>query len=98
MLVLQALIVSLTCMGLGQAGFSERAMYSLNNYAEGKQESHLPYMYIYILFSLLGTSGRCVIDLGENVYYLRFGDSIIIPKLPCTSVLCMGDGWGALLT
>ncbi|KAH8377150.1 hypothetical protein KR093_003712 [Drosophila rubida] len=41
---------------------------------------------------------RCVIDMGNSLVMLKFGDVIKLDNLPCTMVFCAGDGWGMLQT
>ncbi|KAH8419482.1 hypothetical protein KR222_008409, partial [Zaprionus bogoriensis] len=52
---------------------------------------------IYRMYSQ-GYPGRCVIDMGVSIVLLKFAETIMLPSLPCTSITCMGDGWGVLQT
>ncbi|XP_015036352.1 uncharacterized protein [Drosophila pseudoobscura] len=40
--------------------------------------------------------GRCVIDMEPALITLELGQSVSLPNLPCVSLLCVGDGYGAL--
>ncbi|XP_030382901.1 uncharacterized protein LOC115630470 [Scaptodrosophila lebanonensis] len=41
---------------------------------------------------------RCVLDIADQVVLLQVGEMYKFESLPCTSIYCLGDGWGMLQT
>ncbi|XP_017061117.1 uncharacterized protein LOC108101321 [Drosophila ficusphila] len=41
---------------------------------------------------------RCVLDIGSSMVLLKTGESFRLKNLPCTTVFCVGDGYGMLST